>query len=136
MIRKDDSHKFGGNCNKCQTWKMQSKLNRMRKIIDQLHIIFGNVLWWWQCFYFFYYAIVPFLRVSSSFQTHHLGLTSMRASASYSFEGLVAMATCTFMLWTGTGVSAIGCESRFSCVGWNYCNTQAHLACLIASKLS
>ena len=35
------------------------------------------------------------------FLTHHLGLTSMRATASYSYEGLVAAANCCNRLIDG-----------------------------------
>ena len=41
-----------------------------------------------------------------------MGLTSMRATASYSYEGLVAAAIEPFAA-DHDGVSGIGCESRF-----------------------
>ena len=55
---------------------------------------------------------LPYLVGILDFSTLHLGLTSMRATASYSYEGLLALA-----IWTGTGVSAIVCKSRFGWVG-------------------
>ena len=69
-----------------------------------------------------FYAIFPFLRVSSSFQL-------FRSYFDESICLLLIWGACSrgclnLMLLTGTGVSAIGCVSRFGLVGFFVCRFQ------------
>ena len=55
---------------------------------------------------------LPFLVDILAFSILHLGLTLMRVTASYSYEGLLVVAIDPYAA-DHDGVSAIGCKSRF-----------------------
>ena len=56
----------------------------------------------------FFFCHLPFFAGILFFLTHHLGLTLMRATASYLYEGLVASPFVPYAA-DRDGVSTIGC---------------------------